>query len=395
MAAPGIDDKLDRELKEKLESFTQRQRTTKTTAENLTIDEPEPQRPINTQSNTPDNNGNKFESETPASEPEEIQEPQFGDVEESPEGKTVEQLENEGRPKENDEEGDEDENPEDGTEQDQEKAEDEEAAQERLEMIKNAARKNAVAAEEATLAAEEGAVAAESGQAAAGFLAATSEFWVPILGLFLLVLLVIGIFFFVSTSAIAYCNQDGLSGWTVWGASKISALAGGEDYCATIKIAGGGRSGGGGASTSFPAPSGPNLVNLSSYGVQVKAGIDDRVTACMAARVQQLYQAALSARIDIEITDAYRPGGTTAGGGTSAHSRGEAVDIALRNPTVPIPLQSVDPRIAKLVAIARAAGFVPPLADTLDEYNNPAPNATAGHVHVEFNIPPNGGTYCT
>lgn len=96
-------------------------------------------------------------------------------------------------------------------------------------------------------------------------------------------------------------------------------------------------------------------------------------------------------KLDIVLTSAYRPGETTATGGLSAHGRGEAVDIALRNPTVAIHGQ--DPRIDQLVQLGQNMGFVPLAGDTLDEYANPALNATGGHVHVEFNVK-DGTTYC-
>jgi hypothetical protein len=97
--------------------------------------------------------------------------------------------------------------------------------------------------------------------------------------------------------------------------------------------------------------------------------------------------------LDIVITSAYRAGSIVAGTNTlSAHSRGEAVDIALRNPTV--PEHSSDPRIAQLVAIAKSAGFTPAVGDTLDEYTTPTEGASGGHVHVEFNVQANGNTYC-
>jgi len=96
--------------------------------------------------------------------------------------------------------------------------------------------------------------------------------------------------------------------------------------------------------------------------------------------------------MDITITSATRLGDKTAQGTPSAHGRGEAVDIALLNPTVPI--HGSDPRIAQLVALGKSVGFVPSAGDTLDEYANPAANATGGHVHVEFNLRPDGSTYC-
>ena len=97
--------------------------------------------------------------------------------------------------------------------------------------------------------------------------------------------------------------------------------------------------------------------------------------------------------LDITITSAYRFGSIVKGTGKlSAHSRGEAVDIALRNPTV--PEFSTDPRIAQLVQIALGLGFKPLVGDTLDEYTKPTEGASGGHIHVEFNLKSDGTTYC-
>ena len=83
------------------------------------------------------------------------------------------------------------------------------------------------------------------------------------------------------------------------------------------------------------------------------------------------------------ITSAYRPESTG-----SAHQRGEAVDIALR----PVPTSKSDPRIAQLFAIGQSVGFVTPVGDTIDEWNNPQEKTSAGHIHVEFNLKPDGKT---
>ncbi len=97
--------------------------------------------------------------------------------------------------------------------------------------------------------------------------------------------------------------------------------------------------------------------------------------------------------LDIVITSAYRPGAIVAGTNRlSAHGRGEAVDIALRNPSISGP--SSDPRLTQLLEIARSIGFATPVGDTLDEYNRPTEGATGGHVHIEFNLQANGTTYC-
>ena len=120
----------------------------------------------------------------------------------------------------------------------------------------------------------------------------------------------------------------------------------------------------------------------------------------MLPKVQELFTFASDAGLTITITGAYRTE-MTASGTPSAHSRGEAVDVALRAPPIPwdqnthsLPAGFAgDSRIAQLVQIGKSVGFVPPTGDTLDEYNNPAPNATGGHVHVEFNRT-SAGSYC-
>ncbi len=93
--------------------------------------------------------------------------------------------------------------------------------------------------------------------------------------------------------------------------------------------------------------------------------------------------------LDIVLTSAYRP---DANG--SAHQRGEAADISFRVP----PTSDNDPRIAQLVALAESFGFIPPVGDTIDEWNNPQENTSAGHVHIEYNLKLRGnlsqGSYC-
>lgn len=91
--------------------------------------------------------------------------------------------------------------------------------------------------------------------------------------------------------------------------------------------------------------------------------------------------------VDIILTSAYRPGPTS-----TADSRGETVDIALRNPIDPIG--STDPRISQVVQLAQAAGFTAPAGYIQNEYANPSPGATGGHIHVQFNLKPDGTTYC-
>jgi biotin carboxyl carrier protein len=232
---------------------------------------------------------------------------------------------------------------------------------------------------------------------AAAAIASTAPIWGTVLAILAAIALIVGLGIFVIISVASTCNAGGLTGFGAKTASFIGSFmpaTGGVDICDSLTIATNVQT----ATQNAPNPNNPttgDLVHLVGYGIPVKAGVDDRVTACMAGRLTAIFAIARTAQppIDIEITDAYRPGGTTAGGGVSAHSRGEAADISLRNPKVPV--HGNDPRISDLIAIAQSVGFVPPQGDTLDEYHNPAPNASAGHVHVEFNIPKNGGSYCS
>jgi hypothetical protein len=179
-------------------------------------------------------------------------------------------------------------------------------------------------------------IAARAGSRAA--IAATSEFWVPALVIVLVILLVLGLVFFVITSLVAACNQEGFSGILVRGLSSIGSTIGlTDDICGPLVFKGG-DFGGGGAGGSFD--------------------------------------------IELVLTSAYRPGAITSKGLPSAHGRGEAIDVALRNPRV--GFGSSDPRIASVVRIAEGLGFTPPAGDVIDEYNNPA-GAEGPHIHIEFN----------
>ncbi|MBX4191621.1 MAG: hypothetical protein KW804_02380 [Candidatus Doudnabacteria bacterium] len=92
--------------------------------------------------------------------------------------------------------------------------------------------------------------------------------------------------------------------------------------------------------------------------------------------------------IDIVLSGAYRPGAIVFNTNRlSAHGRGEAFDVALRNPRVPFRPNPPDPRINQLISIGKS--LVGSKGDVIDEYNNPKcdPGAQtcAGHIHVEFN----------
>lgn len=177
----------------------------------------------------------------------------------------------------------------------------------------------------------------------------TSPYWGPVVGAGLLALVFLGI---IILTPVVICNSSYSSDLSVDGAKLTLSLGG---LCKYLKI--------NDTTSSTTPPSGGGGATGTFGG------------------------------LDIVITSAYRAGSIVAGTNTlSAHSRGEAVDIALRNPIVPI--HGSDPRIAQLVAIAKSVGFTPAVGDTLDEYTTPTEAATGGHVHVEFNVQANGNTYC-
>lgn len=218
--------------------------------------------------------------------------------------------------------------------------------------------------EAAELGAAEGAAAGASaaagtgvgGAAAGGTAAATAPFWGPALGIFAVIALFFGLALFLIFIMVSACNSTTANvAKTVLSAipfgGGLAAQSWDTAVCGPLKIVQSPPSGGGGASAGFP--------------------------------------------LDIVLTSAYRPGAIVAGSNPprlSAHSRGEAVDIALQNPTV--PKYASDPRIAQLVQIAESAGFVPAAGNTLDEYTNALEGTTGGHIHIEFNLRPNGTTYC-
>ena len=292
-------------------------------------------------------------------------------------------------PKDDDDEEDEEDEDKDDDEDPEEEPDGEEGDLEGEGVPEGAAGEGAAAG----VGAEAGAGAAAGGaEAGAGAVVATSEIWVPALAIIGIIVVTIALLMMIMASVTAYCNQPGVKGWIVRATSNVASWVGAVplNVCKLLvikdqPIASGTRS------TPFIDES--KLVRLSVAGLPVKADADDRVMPCMLAKIQQIYNASRSANppIEWEITDSYRPGDFTANGTPSAHGRGEAVDLALRNPNE--PLRSTNSRIARLIAIARSAGFVPPPGDALDEYKNPAPDATGGHIHLEFNIP-TSGSYC-
>ncbi len=183
---------------------------------------------------------------------------------------------------------------------------------------------------------------------AKGVIASTAPYWAPVLIAFLLLG---GLIFFLSTTLVSVCNQGGLKGAIANGISIVASTIPGvpTDFCGALQISDAGQyqSGGGGGGGSF-------TTNMAFV-----------------------------------LTSAYRPGPP------SADSRGETVDIALRNPTDPIG--SKDPRIAQLIALIQSVGFKAPQGYIQNEYINPSPGATGGHIHVQFNTYKSNGvtyTYC-
>ena len=87
------------------------------------------------------------------------------------------------------------------------------------------------------------------------------------------------------------------------------------------------------------------------------------------------------------LTSAYRPGAVVDEDPRkqSAHSRGEAFDIALINPAVGFRPNPPDSRIETVVSLAEGMGFVEPRGNVVDEYNNPSKGTRGPHIHVEFN----------
>jgi hypothetical protein len=155
-----------------------------------------------------------------------------------------------------------------------------------------------------------------------------------------------------------------------------------------------------------PVPAaGQDLVAIT--GIPTSGSLDARLRPCMLAHVQLVYRQAQRLGINFQITSAYRPGAYVAGSNPprlSSHSRGEAVDVqivppgSLQDPVVRRRWMNDDDfqkKINTLVGLFESEGFRPAPGDTLDEYNHPTEGATGGHIHVEYNSPVNGNSYCT
>lgn len=176
------------------------------------------------------------------------------------------------------------------------------------------------------------------------FLASTSPVWGPIVGVLLLVVMLIGFVVFLPTAALC-----------------------GKSMATDVALA------------SIPFNLGPAIQSIRGYACPT--GTDSTGGSLSGSPETD--------DLDIILTSAYRPESNG-----SAHQRGEAVDIALRVQ----PTSNNDPRIAQLVALAESFGFKPPVGDTIDEWNRPQENTSAGHVHIEYNLKIrgnlSGGSYC-
>lgn len=210
----------------------------------------------------------------------------------------------------------------------------------------------------------------------------------PYVGGVLLVLGAIVLVFVILIVILDYnCNQTGVSGTTTRAMSFIGAKLGyiPADACTVLtqaKTAIGFKTGNPPDKT--PDQTGPDS-DLVSIADLPSAGVSNpQVRECMEPGVREIFARAQAAGISLVLTSAYRPESTTAGGGLSAHSRGEAVDIAIR-PVGQLSDPAFKAKIRALVNIAINVGYTPAVGDTLDEYANPAENATGGHVHVEYN----------
>lgn len=207
----------------------------------------------------------------------------------------------------------------------------------------------------------------------------------------ILIVLAIGLIVAIPT---AICNSGGIKGTVIKAGAKVLSWGGvlPIDLCKQLTF-----------NSTTPQDATPqtnssivppsDLVPIT--GVPIDPGTSDpRVRRCMLSYIQDLYKRSQQAKLDWVITGAYRPNAIVAGtDNLSAHARGEAVDIALRNPKD--PLYSPDPRIDKLIGVAAVEGFRPAQGDTLDEYRYPTKGAIAGHAHIEFNInQATNGSYC-
>jgi hypothetical protein len=140
-------------------------------------------------------------------------------------------------------------------------------------------------------------------------------------------------------------------------------------------------------------PPGQGLVAIT--GVPTAGSLDPRLRPCMLAHVQLVYREAQRLGISFVITSAYRPGAIVQGTNrTSSHGRGEAIDLEII-PRGSLSDEAFQKKIRTLRGLFESDGFREPMGNTLDEYNEPTEGASGGHLHVEYNSPVNGKSYCT
>lgn len=221
-------------------------------------------------------------------------------------------------------------------------------------------------------------------------IAATSEIWGPIalvvgaiILLFLLVVIIVSIF-------AAGCNTT--TGKIANFIIKIQSF-GSTDICSSL------------VSIGLDAPAREPIAGeapaelglVAIIGVPVDVFLPPpraMLRPCMLAKVQNIWSRSqdplervrweqatgnlITKPMDWVVTSAYRPEDVG-----SYHARGEAADMALRNPRENYGSQ--DPRIDFLVFLAKDEGFVPLAGDTVDEYRRPLARTEGAHIHVEFN----------
>ncbi len=395
MAGPSLDEKLNAITEQKRETETQRKIDLETsrqqdrrargaieTQQDIVVDEDVTEQSgleaeAGKASSKANDSENQEQSESENPEPSQVDE-------EKPEGEDDEDKDNDEEDQgDEDEDGEEEGEGEDETEPEGKEGSEspEEASEAEGELGAGEGAAAEAGAAEAGAAEAATAVGAEAGAAAgAGAATATAPIWGTVLAIILILAAVMAFLFILVVVVMAKCNEDTWSGTGARTASTVASWVGviPADVCDQLAMDNfsGGSSGGGGASSSFDwAPT--DLVALS--GVAVDGGTSDpRVRQCMLGPVQGIFSAARAAGLTVTITSAFRNGDFP-----SRHAFGEAVDIALR--PVPATPWSTNQQIARLVQIAKSAGFNPPVGDTLDEYNSPVERTSGGHVHIEFN----------
>ena len=190
----------------------------------------------------------------------------------------------------------------------------------------------------------------------------------------------------VTIPLVAMCNVPVLS--QIYEVSSYLKSGTMSSICSSFKI-GGSVSVPGGLPAGDPV-TGRNIDDLVALALPAEGVSDPRLRACMQAKVARLYELSQNQNppIDWVVTSALRLNDIG-----SYHSTGEAADIALRNPTV--GLGSNDPRISRLMELARSLGFVEPNGNVVDEYHQPTAKTEGAHIHLEFNFSSAAGqSYC-